>query len=202
MLSISLVSKWYIYTAHMSSHSHKFLYLGRTALHTVFVDLSFVPDMRFTRPIKERVIRSQKIEARKRKIDNIIAEFASKYGTRSTTSWLSEGRERKVNDNLNLRKQDGDETTPPLASIEELRHYGRATWEDPKSHSMGKSDRIDIFGFLLQQPALELNIRDSLGRTAMHYAASVGAFTCTSQLLDKGAEVNMRDNDQVNEVFI
>ncbi|KAG2186273.1 hypothetical protein INT43_002711 [Umbelopsis isabellina] len=170
--------------------------LGRTALHTVFVDLSFVPDMHYTRPIKERVISSQEIEAKKRKVDSIIAEFASKYGTKSTALWLSEGRELKVNNKIKLKKLDSGESTLTLASIEELRQYGKATWEDQESQSMGKSDRIDIFGFLLQQPALELNIRDSLGRTAMHYAASVGAFTCTSQLLDKGAEVNMQDNDQ------
>ncbi|KAM3589297.1 hypothetical protein VKS41_000165 [Umbelopsis sp. WA50703] len=170
--------------------------LGRTALHTVFVDLCFVPDMHYTRPIKERVKRSQEIERRKEKIHTIVTEFTSKYATKSTASWLSEGRELKVNKRLELKDQDNRDASLPLASTEELRQFGSATWEKLDSNSMVKSDRIDIFGFLLQHPSLELNTRDSLGRTAMHYAASVGAFTCTSQLLDRGAELNELDNDQ------
>jgi hypothetical protein len=167
-------------------------------LHTVFVDLCFVPDMHYTRPIKERVMRSQEIERRKEKIHTIVTEFTSKYATKSTASWLSEGRELKVNKRLELKDQDNRDASLPLASTEELRQFGSATWEKLDSNSMVKSDRIDIFGFLLQHPTLELNTRDSLGRTAMHYAASVGAFTCTSQLLDRGAELNELDNDQVN----
>jgi ankyrin repeat protein len=195
MLLISWVSQETVETFAFSKLT--LFSIGRTALHTVFVNMNYVPDMQYIRSTKERVQNSQKkIEAEKKQA-KVVEDFVSKYGTDTTRSWFSDGKQIELEKKMKKAVKPEDDKKVELASDEDLLLFEHAEWEDPTQNQVMKSDRVDIFGFLLHYSKISLDQADILGRTPLHYAARVGAFTCTTQLLEKNINLNALDKDKV-----
>lgn len=163
----------------------------------MFVDLGYVPDMRFVRPIKERVEKSQRKIRAEKKLAQTIEAFSNKYSSDVTRSWFSDGKRLEMEKSVKNEEQAEDDKIADFATDEELRLFDYANWEDSDKRQVTKSDRVDIIGFLLHYPKISLDLRDVLGRSPLHYAASVGAFTCTTQLLERSVDLNALDNDNV-----
>ena len=56
------------------------------------------------------------------------------------------------------------------------------------------SEKMDIINFLLQNKLVDVNARDTFGRTALHYACSAGQLELVKVLIENGADVNQKNN--------
>lgn len=100
-------------------------------------------------------------------------------------------------DLTNNDNETGDELM--LSSDEELQlqPYEKFTLWETNYTILGQSDPIDVVKFLSSIPGILYNVMDTFGRLPLHYAATLGAFTCTTFFLDKYVNVNSMDLDKV-----
>lgn len=78
---------------------------------------------------------------------------------------------------------------------ESLAEYKSCQFEDLDSNE--QFDPIEIVKYFSSHEGVDCSIRDVFGRTPLHYAACVGAFSCTTLLLDKNVDINAVDDDNV-----
>lgn len=62
-------------------------------------------------------------------------------------------------------------------------------------HWAADRNQVEILHILLDSPAININLRDSDGQTALHYASSCGNAECLTLLLSRGADKSVLDND-------
>ncbi|KAJ3025255.1 UNVERIFIED_CONTAM: hypothetical protein HDU68_007325 [Siphonaria sp. JEL0065] len=58
-----------------------------------------------------------------------------------------------------------------------------------------KNDPVEIVDFLASLPGIQSDIVDKFGRTPLHYAALIGASSCTNALLKAGVDLDRPDKD-------
>lgn len=129
------------------------------------------------------------------------------YGNDKVNAWLKdikkqqiekEAAEKEAEKEKNMKEEDriiiyDDEK-------EKLLGFNMFNWES-KSSIPERFDPIDIAKYLLHFKGVTLDAVDYFGRTALHYAARVGAFSCSNLLIEKGASLNIVDTDQVSHLF-
>ncbi|CAO3639521.1 unnamed protein product [Cunninghamella echinulata] len=67
-------------------------------------------------------------------------------------------------------------------------------WED-ESYIADHMDPIDMVIFLSSIDGIQYDIKDVFGRSPIHYAAILGAFTCTTFFLNNHIDINSTDGD-------
>lgn len=62
-------------------------------------------------------------------------------------------------------------------------------------HWSADRGNVQILQLVIQVPAVNLNLKDSGGQTALHYASSCGNRECVKLLVDSGADRSISDDD-------
>ncbi|KAF7723583.1 hypothetical protein EC973_001824 [Apophysomyces ossiformis] len=177
--------------------------LGRTPLHIAFTPLNVIPRMKkmttiakkFRTMVKEdNLIKSRKTE---------IQEYGEKYGLGDAESnqWFQNAKRKQLEKKDELRRREkknpeqDEELRPTEQEKEVLKMYTDFEWESD-SVTRTRRDPIDIIRVLAEYNQLQYDTADHFGRTPLHYAACVGAFSSTTYLLDKKVDINAEDEDK------
>ncbi|KAL0085941.1 ankyrin repeat-containing domain protein [Phycomyces blakesleeanus] len=170
--------------------------LGRTPLHIAFTGLNVIPNMKEVILIAKKVQNIIKKNDYENKKKVTLEEFLTKYGDESSSinEWLKKGQKMSIaQEEAKIEKEKDDfEFTEEEKSALEM--YIGFFWEKEVGPSM-RSDPVDIIKFICTSENTEYDVPDVFGRTALHYAACTGSFSCTSFLLKKNVNVNAADND-------
>ena len=192
-----------------------FLYdlLGRTPLHLAFIHMDIVPHMRKMLDIYKKVKKFIQDKKKAEALENDVARSVQKYGGNNTDSASKDWIAQAVRIYLEHKQQKGQQKKASLIGddgvsamdediiiieqdeISTVELYSQFQWE-VDSAVPSKVDPIDIIKFFSKYDELRYDIADEFGRTPLHYAATVGAFSSTSVLLAEGVNINAQDLDR------
>lgn len=188
--------------------------IGRTPLHYVFVESNLIPITRNTSIISKKVKQvAKEIKTEKDRM-KALNSFSAKFdlGEFSEDSnhlnvWMkaakkiqldkSELEEKK--ENIESERKDEEDILILDEERDLLKVYCDYSWEDT---APARFDPIDILKYLSDSEDLHYDIKDEFGRTPLHYAACVGAFSCTSLLVEKNVDINAIDSDKVRNCIL
>ena len=175
--------------------------------------MDIVPHMRKMLDIYKKVKKFIQDKKKAEALENDVARSVQKYGGNNTDSaskdWIAqavriylenkehEGQQKKtllIGSN-GVTAMDEDTIIIEQDEISTVELYSQFQWEIDSAVA-GKVDPIDIIKFLSQYEGLKYDTPDEFGRTPLHYAATVGAFSSTSVLLAKGVNINAQDLDR------
>jgi ankyrin repeat protein len=141
-----------------------------------------------------------------------LAEYNSKYGlnehanshkesTARINNWMREAKERRLSQTLEKKLAENKDSYQEIVVLEEerdiIKDYYSYGWET--EHIMPERfDPIDILKHLSDFNDVQFDLKDEFGRTPLHYAACVGAFSCTTLLIEKNVDINAVDTDNVS----
>ncbi|KAJ9048620.1 hypothetical protein DSO57_1033133 [Entomophthora muscae] len=166
-------------------------YQGRTPLHLCFSIAGVIPFMRSSEAFHRRATRahrfSEDIIRHKKQIHEQLASL--ELGEGALSKCLIDHKALPACRALDKVMESQEEVSWFNQSP-----YRVASWESEFRKDL-KDDPIDLITFFLGDASLNINVVDLFGRTPFHYAARVGAFTCTKHLLDKGANLDPLDHD-------
>ncbi|KAJ3073118.1 hypothetical protein HDU98_002207 [Podochytrium sp. JEL0797] len=163
---------------------------GRTPLHIAFFGLGKIPVMQLT--AEEMKVRD---EYKELVAQNEVASRKLKEYVEAVSGATLDGDKAKVFEWFYRVKAKLPEYAPK--SVQDKRSeaeeyaFGRVEVAD----STGKSDPVEIVDFLTGYSQLQPDIVDKFGRTPLHYAALIGASSCTNALLKAGVDLNRHDKD-------
>ncbi|KAJ3279593.1 hypothetical protein HK104_001312 [Borealophlyctis nickersoniae] len=169
---------------------------GRSPLHITFIDVRLIPHMHIS------IVEKQKHEKYQKKLDaertalnrkkTIVEKYKLDNGDEKAEEWLAaadvEVAKRKSERELRVVGDIMDERSEGLEW-----HTGK--WEGEGEVGKVKGDPIEVLSWLVELPGILLDGKDKFGRTPLHYAARMGAFTSSSYLLERGANVEGVDAD-------
>ncbi|KAI8149897.1 ankyrin repeat-containing domain protein [Fennellomyces sp. T-0311] len=174
--------------------------LGRTPLHLAFIHMDIIPHMREMTKIAKKVnkVRKDKSNARaiEKKVASAIEKFTRNNSDQVASEWIGYAVrtfQQKVYETKSSALDDIiviDQDEMP-----QLELYSQFKWE-MDAQVPGKMDPIDIIKFLSNYSELQPDPVDHFGRTPLHYAATVGAFSSTSILISKNVNINAQDLDK------
>lgn len=165
--------------------------------------MDVIPHMQFLEPIAKKTKELLKERNAQAQVERESERLVTKYGhpnAANTNDWIRhavikyhEEKKKANEDNTNDKENIAPSSPEELATLEK---YSQMQWELDTAVST-KADPIDIIRFLCnyRSSSAQLNICDEFGRTALHYAAMVGAFSSTSIMLQHGADLNAKDFD-------
>lgn len=188
--------------------------IGRAPLHYVFVDANLIPITRNTAIISKKVkqiskelkveqARAKSLSAYADRFD--LGEFVevSNNDTDYLSTWMKEAKKIQLDqaDKEEIEKQGKKHEEDDIVILEEekdmLKVYYTYGWETKTVNPL-RFDPIDILKYLSDFDGLHYEAKDDFGRTPLHYAACVGAFSCSTLLIDKKVDVNAVDSDNVS----
>ncbi|KAI8089183.1 poly polymerase catalytic domain-containing protein [Halteromyces radiatus] len=197
--------------------------LGRTALHLVFTEKDIIPVMHTTQQQIQKYLQLREQERKsKEKEDQMKGQekeennkdiwktryldqyggiardwFEHSYNKVSEYLQIKECQQNKDgNDSSNNKDDDKDILMISAEEQQVLEPYKHFLFSKNYSDMSPQNDPIDVVKFLSAIPGILMDIKDKFGRLALHYAAMVGAFTCTTFFLDKHNYINSEDLDQ------
>ncbi|KAI9498385.1 ankyrin repeat-containing domain protein [Zychaea mexicana] len=178
--------------------------LGRTPLHLAFIHMDVVPHMRKMATIAKKVKKIREDKKNAKIMESKIASAVEKFGRNTKDSgsneWIAYAvrahLENKQREESGSKGKDGENIVIiEQDELADLELYALFQWE-MDTQSPSKVDPIDIIKFLSNYEDIQYDLPDHFGRTPMHYAATVGAFSSTSILIAKGVNINAEDLDQ------
>lgn len=142
-----------------------------------------------------------KYEERRKKS---LLKFAEEYLLDSESyadCWLKAAKEKQLElEDAEKEKEKREKNPQDYYFVEEekesLEEYKTCQFEGLDSNA--QFDPIEIVKYFSSHEGVDCNIRDVFGRTPLHYAACVGAFSCTTLLLGKNVDINAIDDDKVH----
>lgn len=176
----------------------------------MFVDSELIPVTRTTGILCKKVKKiAKEIQAKQEKI-RCLNDYAHTFnldqvpevsndGVNSLSAWMTGAKEIQLNEAASKEKNGKSQLDDVIVLDEEkdsLTLYCNYKWES-SSKDLLRSDPIDILNCLSDFKGLQFDIKDEFGRTPLHYAACVGAFTCTSLLIKNNVDINATDSDNV-----
>lgn len=189
--------------------------LERTPLHYAFVDSNTIPLTRDTILLQKKMkLVSQEIkqeQEKQEKLASYVTEFdlhehANNRSMAQVNAWLKHAKLVRLNQELddkkkNEKKKASSNKEEDLHMTDEEKHQIRAyhTYNfEAEKDIPERFDPVDIFKFLSQYKDLKLDSLDAFGRNPLHYAACVGAFSCSTLMISKGIDMNVADSDNVS----
>jgi hypothetical protein len=147
---------------------------------------------------------SKEIEAEKKKEETLTKHaddydlntkfYANKWILEATTIRYDDIIQRKKSESKKDDEEEEIQMTPEEKAV--MRTYVDYKWESAKD-SLKHFDPVDMVKYLSSFGSIDYSVKDYFGRTPLHYAACVGAFTCTSFMLKKDIDINDVDTDKV-----
>ncbi|KAK4515576.1 uncharacterized protein ATC70_010527 [Mucor velutinosus] len=186
-------------------------FLNRTPLHYAFVDSNTIPLTRDTILLQKKMkLVSQEIKQEQEKQEK-LASYATEFDLHDhanndsmaqVNSWLKNAKLVRLNQELDEeKKKAASNNHEDLYMTEEEKHQIRAyhTFHfEAEKDIPERFDPVDIFKFLSQYQDLKLDLLDAFSRNPLHYAACVGAFSCSTLMIGKGVDMNVVDSDNNN----
>lgn len=102
--------------------------------------------------------------------------------------FIREGNESKIKDLLESINKDE-------LNLLDSNEMGLIHWAADRGNSK-------ILDLIISQPGIDINLVDGENQTALHYSSSCGHHSCVRLLLEKGADVNFKDNDGNTAVMV
>ncbi|KAJ3341560.1 hypothetical protein HDU83_006579, partial [Entophlyctis luteolus] len=163
---------------------------GRTPLHIAFFGLGVIPKMEMTaaenraREDYEKSVKkhTQSRDELTRKVTSIMGN-GSEAATSDTYKWFLE-----IKGSLEENKVTPIEDKRSTAS-----EFMLGVMDT--SSAVVKSDPVEIVDFLVTQDGISPDTVDKFGRAPVHYAALIGASSCTNSLLKAGVDLERPDSD-------
>lgn len=189
----------------------KSFFLGRTPLHYVFVDCDLIPITRNTVILSKKVKQiAKELQAKQERLETLndyahkfdLGEFSgvSSENVDYLSVWMKSAKETRLNQ-AKIEENQCKNKVEDIFVLEEekdtLKLYCNYVWESATINP-ARSDPIDILKYLSDFKGLKLDVKDEFGRTPLHYAACVGAFSCTSLLIENKVDINALDSDNVS----
>ena len=190
-------------------------FFGRTPAHYIFVDSDLIPITRNTAVISKKVKQISKEMKQESDRAKVLNDYAEKFDLNPLAgndnesvnyvgSWIKEAKQIRLDiakkealdEDLQIQNQD-DEVTVLEEEKELMKVYFKYGWET-EGLVPARFDPIDILKYLSDVHTLDFNAKDDFGRTPLHYAACVGAFSCTSFLIGQKVDINALDSDNVS----
>lgn len=181
----------------------------------MFVESELIPITLNTSVIAKKVKQiSEEMKNEEKRIASVrqyaekfdLHELAGKSNEESNyvNTWIKEAKQiRLEHEEEEKRKKESKEPKEREEVVvleeekESLKIYSKYNWEK-ENVAIARSDPIDILKYLSDVKGVNYDSRDDFGRTPLHYAACVGAFSCTSLLISKGVDLNAVDSDGVS----
>jgi hypothetical protein len=184
------------------------MYIDRTPLHYAFVDSNLIPLTRETAILaKKTELISEEIQQENNKQSEFVC-YVARFDLKEhpytdsmnhISTWLKEAKLIRLNQEFEekskLKKID-QELIITNEEKDKIRAYHTYKWER-KNDIPERFDPIDIFKFLSSYKELKFDQLDMFSRSPLHYAACVGAFSCSTLLIAEGADMNVVDSDNV-----
>lgn len=182
----------------------------------MFVESELIPITRNTSVIAKKVKHiSEEMKNEEQRIASVrqyaenfhLHELAGKSNEENNyvNTWIKEAKQiRLEHEEEEKRKKESKEAKEKeeVVVLEEekelMKTYSKYSWEK-ETVSIERSDPIDILKYLADVKGVNYDSKDDFGRTPLHYAACVGAFSCTSLLISKGVDLNAVDSDSVSK---
>ncbi|KAI8983506.1 hypothetical protein BDB01DRAFT_126676 [Pilobolus umbonatus] len=172
-------------------------FLGRTPLHYVFVSLDLIPLTKDSKILKEKVNQiAADIESRKKR-KSALNQYSNNlrlHDKDNLDKWIKEAKKLQI-------KKDFEDERAKLESVEIsedqkalISKYTKYTWESETSR-IERFDPVDIIKYLCSSDKIKCDVTDQFGRTPLHYAAAVGAYSCATSLLHLNANYEILDTD-------
>lgn len=188
---------------------------GRTPLHYVFEDGNTIPLTRDTAALlKKSELIAKEIQQEKDKQEKLssyadqfdLKQHANNHTTSKLNAWLKHAKLIRLNRECDKQREKNEMDHEALMSMssqekDQIRTYCTYQWE-AENGIPERFDPIDIFKFLLSYPGLRYDQLDKFKKSPLHYAASVGAFSCSTLLISKGIDINAVDSDNVSYCLI
>lgn len=179
----------------------------------MFVKSDLIPITRHTVILAKKVQQiAKELKAKEGRI-KALSDYAhmfdlGKFSEDSSTNidylniWMKSAKETQldhaeIEKKQNHKKHEEDHITVLEEEKDALKIYYGNQWEVDMVYP-ARFDPIDIIKFLSDFEGLQLDIKDVFGRTPLHYAACVGAFSCTSLLIENKVNINAVDSDNVS----
>lgn len=137
------------------------------------------------------------------KFDLVEFEDSSSNEVDYLSTWMKGAKEiqldqaKKERSEKEYKKKEEDSLVILEEEKEMLKAYDTYGWET-KALTPARSDPIDLLKCLSEFDVLHYEAKDDFGRTPLHYAACVGAFSCTTLLIEKKVDINAVDSDNVS----
>lgn len=185
------------------------MYIDRTPLHYAFVDSNLIPLTRDTTILAKKIeLISEEIQQEKNKQDKFVSyvarfdlnEHPNTDSMIHVNTWLKDAKLIRLNQEFeekNKSKKIDQELFMTDEEKDKIRAYHTYKWEG-KNDIPERFDPIDIFKFLSSYKELKFDQLDMFSRSPFHYAACVGAFSCSTLLIAKGVDMNVLDSDNVS----
>ncbi|KAI7902907.1 ankyrin repeat-containing domain protein [Cokeromyces recurvatus] len=181
-------------------------YLGRTPLHYIFVNNQTIPLIQNNLIISKKVNQMIKEIQEQKEKESILNDYINQFdlvddetsSIGQINEWMKNAKMTQIHQEYKAKKAleiKDDETI--FVSDEEkasLNKYLDCEWET-ELDIPERSDPIDILKYLSGCKAIKFDIQDEFGRTPLHYAACIGAFSCSTFLIEKKVDINTFDLD-------
>jgi hypothetical protein len=116
---------------------------------------------------------------------------------------MRDAKEMRLNQTLKEKlaanKNSSQETVVLDEERDVIKGYYSYGWET-ENIIPERFDPIDILKHISDCKDVQFDLKDEFGRTPLHYAACVGAFSCTTLLIEKNVDINAIDTDNVSRV--
>lgn len=169
--------------------------------------MDFVPLNRHTIIVAKKFCQISKELKSKKEIEHALDKFSNTYALDSnscTDSWLIAGKKKHLEQKAIKEKKKHnpqEEIDMTNEEKERIKEYEGCIFEGELDIAE-RFDPIDIVKYLLNHEGIDCEAQDEFGRTPLHYAACVGAFSCTTMLIDRKVNINAMDADNVSPAFI
>lgn len=134
---------------------------------------------------------------------NKYANSNQDHATTRINNWMRDAKEMRLNQTLKEKlaanKNSSQETVVLDEERDVIKGYYSYGWET-ENIIPERFDPIDILKHISDCKDVQFDLKDEFGRTPLHYAACVGAFSCTTLLIEKNVDINAIDTDNVSRV--
>ena len=145
-------------------------------------------------------------QEKQEKLASYVAEFdlndhPNNGSMAQVNAWLKNAKLVHLNQELAKKRKESSSKHEDLHMTDEEKNQIRAyhTYQfEAEKDIPERFDPVDIFKFLSAYKELKLDVLDTFGRSPLHYAACVGAFSCTTLMIGKGIDMNSVDSDNVS----
>lgn len=169
--------------------------------------MDFVPLNRHTAIVAKKLQQITKELNSDKMIEDALLSFSNTYSldpSVTTDAWLEASKRKQLKQKDEKEKSKNVSEEHIVMTDEEkkfIKGYNQFSFEK-ESDKHKRFDPMDIVKYLTDHEEIDCDSQDEFGRTPLHYAACVGAFSCTTILIGKKVNINAVDADHVSRTVL